>query len=31
MVEGKVFIADIRESTARGTWRRPEQRDKIVD
>lgn len=27
MVEGKVFIVDMRERTTRGTWKSPEQRE----
>lgn len=31
MVEGKVFIVDMRgESSARGIWKNPERREKVV-
>jgi hypothetical protein len=29
VVEGKVFIVDIREKTARSIWKSPEQREKV--
>jgi len=31
MVEGKVFIMDMRESAVRGIWESPEQGEKVVD
>jgi hypothetical protein len=31
MVKGKVLTADLRESTARGNWKSPEQRKEVVD
>jgi hypothetical protein len=31
MVEEKVFILDMRENTARGIWKHPEQGEKAVD
>ena len=30
MVERKVFIVDMREGTARGIWKSPEQEEKAV-
>lgn len=31
MVKGKIFIVAIRESTAKGIWKSPGQREKEVD
>jgi hypothetical protein len=31
MVQGKVFIVDVREGTARGIWKSPEQEEKVLD
>ena len=30
-MRARIFIVDIRESTARGAWKSPEQREKVLD